>query len=491
MNTENETLLVDAQVTDQASEDQTKLRKNLKTSWLDSYQLGSGINAVTGEISLSALTPFTVKDEQNVYSSQNVNKIVNEEDFTQQVSITEKTAFNLSGAGLSQSLSYTKNINYSEITTTYVAYMSVDDINFANLDESKLAFNDKAKAMLDKKDYKGFREQYGDYFVASYKKGTFFTATLVCKASSSSEMEDFNNSVKTSYEKIFSAEGQTNFMTKAGEKNIDVNISIKMYGTQEDVPHFDVIADALKWFAANQKPVEQVALLYSYSQIDSNIPMIIDVPEQTFLDINQLYQKSFMVDAKYSNCPAPYKSRMTNEYKDFATTLTLEAPILANSPDQLSQLNKTCDKLLGKLNHIADCYTLYCNTMNARADEPDKGHHKDAGSSKTWSYGNNSTKSQISDVSFHSHEESKKLGYKIGHRSHTFKVENDDDLFITGWEVKSNRSDNGYWKKDDTYILGTGKCEIYVRSDYDRGLNYTVTCYYTDKSPYFEFTEVQ
>jgi hypothetical protein len=118
--------------------------------------------------------------------------------------------------------------------------------------------------------------------------------------------------------------------------------------------------------------------------------------------------------------------------------------------------------------------------------EPEKGKSIDETPTATkWQYGFSSyPQSQAVIICTHSLRYAEH--WKIGHQEKTLEDGPDGTKLFVGWEVVSNWSDgaNGEWWKAVDQILLTDHAAVHIKSDYDRGCDWTVNFYWVESKDY-------
>ena len=130
--------------------------------WQKSYQLGLGVDAITGQLRASAVKPFTVtpagqKSTEFIYSL-----VQSESDLQSMISGSVKAAYNLEGVNVSASTSFLNEMAVSELSVTLVAQVSIEESQYALAQKNELNVTPG----------EDFRSKYGDYFVAGCRAGS-------------------------------------------------------------------------------------------------------------------------------------------------------------------------------------------------------------------------------------------------------------------------------------------------------------------------------
>jgi hypothetical protein len=125
--------------------------------WQKSFQLGLGVDAVTGQLRASAVKPFKPIPQRQLNPVFVYSLIQSESDLQSVISGSTKASYNLEGVTLSASASFLDSIAVSELAVTVVAQVSVQESEYSKAEKYELAVKPDSK----------FRDNYGDYFIAA------------------------------------------------------------------------------------------------------------------------------------------------------------------------------------------------------------------------------------------------------------------------------------------------------------------------------------
>ncbi|HEY0095131.1 MAG TPA: hypothetical protein VGB96_12435, partial [Archangium sp.] len=157
--------------------------------WRSDYNLGAGIDAVTGNVCNTAIQAFMIKESQNRDSSTNYKFIQNESELNKELDVSLGGSYNISGMTLSASASYLSQTKVSERDVVLVAKREVLYNDYDDVDAAAYALTDDAKKFVS--DPKEFRSLYGDYFIAGYKRRSLCVVTYQCHSKSAEDMTRF------------------------------------------------------------------------------------------------------------------------------------------------------------------------------------------------------------------------------------------------------------------------------------------------------------
>lgn len=470
--------------------DKTLLPMSQVVNWLPSYEIGYGVNAVTGEVTpLSALKPFECKPVDNFNVHKVTTLIHDESSYAKEFNASEKTGFNFEGVGVSQSADYLSKVNFSSVTSTLVSHKTIVAADFDKVNSSSLSLTDDAQSLLDNSSAE-FREKYGDYFVQSEKGGSSLTVLVICSAQTTEDLKEFNQKASVGFVDLFSVKEQTQLSELAKSYNISLSYEYSLVGVNEISPSFKSIDEAESWFDEHHQLVPVTAYLTSYAELSDQVQRDIDVPGDVFVKIITLYEHAALLSSLHNSCQAPYNEALEEPYSDFVTNLKVNSSQLATNPDKLQELLDESNYLIGEYQFHANCYGFFCDTKHEASLEPSKGHENSVSQRKLFQYGTNSNTLPFNTgdkkITVYSCKQHCNKDWKVGRQDHSFDLINDDTQFIIGWSVRAKKNDDGYWEKLDDQILTTGRYQVYVKSDYDRGIDYDAECFYVSRE-YFNY----
>ena len=452
--------------------------------WGDAFDYRKGVDAVTGSLMPSALEPAAPVERTVKSSSEHFRFVQTESELDTEIEAAVSGKYNIEGVTASASAEYLQKIKFSELSLTLVAsyrseYEGYDELQSPQLTaQAKELIGDPAK----------FRRQYGDYFVTGGKRGSEFNAVYVCQARSASDMMQFKASVGAETPEVFSADGSTKFMRAASEHSISVSVDLWMNGYEGTPPGGpwtpEKILEALDWFKQHEKGVHVRAELAHYSALDPRYPRTIDVAPDVFVALRKLYTTVWNVRALYGSCPPAYQKQFTEAYGDLVDGVTASQTQLATDFELRAGYQKKAENLRAALGRVFERMDFYFMVRAAIGTEPAQGHENEDSSRQSYLYGYTTyTKGDAVTINTdHDHYADK---WQIGWREHTFDWEHGDRL-IVGWEVVSNWHDgtNGFWRKNSSSILLGHRAEVYVKSAYDRGCDWSLNVSWVDAKDY-------
>ena len=246
------------------------------------------------------------------------------------------------------------------------------------------------------------------------------------------------------------------------------------------------IYEALSWFKANEQGIDHAAKLSHYSTIDPAYPRTIDVLPDVFVELRQLYTSVWDVRAGYASLPSYYQNQYKNEYRALDAGVVANQNILATDADKRLQYRQQADALLSEINNVFARMDFYFKVKSAVGTEPGKDQHIEEGTGQQiWMYGY-SVYTKSGAVVIHSTEQHYSDSWHVGWRENTFEFGPDGNNLIVGWQLVSNWGDgtNGQWWKAIDQILLTDHSAVHVKSQYDRGCDWTLRIYYVDAKDY-------
>ncbi|KAF8996880.1 hypothetical protein BDQ17DRAFT_1411584 [Cyathus striatus] len=169
------------------------LQSEVKVQWNEGFELGQGIDAITGARKASALQPFTIppertaddhKQQSGYRAISSISEVFNEDieglAATVNVGLPER---------LGMSIEWSTLTGFSA-TSSIVEYYLKDSFGFEQPIENSLAFTSEAQHLLN--DPQRFREYYGDYFICGYQRQYRFHAIVSFKSEEQSKESDID-----------------------------------------------------------------------------------------------------------------------------------------------------------------------------------------------------------------------------------------------------------------------------------------------------------
>jgi hypothetical protein len=454
--------------------------------WGDGFALGEGVDAITGGLAGYAVVPFVPKKRGSMRVIERYRFVQNGSDLNREIEASASGKYNIEGVNVSASTSYLGKIQYSELSTTLIAEYEVVSTEYDEAESYSLS--DAAKALLD--DPAKFRKAYGDYFIAGGKRGSRFLAVYRCHATNAKSMDEFKASFGGDVPDVFSAEGSARFQQSASQHGISTSFDLYMEGITGTPPNGpwtpEKVLEALAWFKANEVGDYQRAKLRHYSTIDPKFPRTIDVPPEVFVELRMLYCKVWDVRARYESLPAYYREQYMSQFRELDFGVGASQNVLASDAAKRLQYQRSADVLLKSLEDVLARMDFYLKVRNAIGNEPGEGAPIEEGKGQqSWMYGF-SVYGKSDAVVIQESRITYSETWHIGWREKTLELGPDDSKLIVGWMVVSNWGDgsNGSWWKATDQILLKSHGAVHVKSQYDRGCNWTVVYYYVDAKDY-------
>jgi len=453
-------------------------------SWGDSYLVGAGISAMTGDIfPESALKSCATTPAGSASYSRTVTTISSDQDYTREISVGAQGSYNMGGVKLSGKASYLNKMTYSETSMTILVQAELADEEYEMVNAPELS--DKALALM-KSSTEKFRDTHGDYYLAGVKKGALMTVSLVCTATSSSSLTDFKSTFSASKKDLFSASGYADFKSTASKHDVSVTFSVFMQGTTpgKTPPEVQDPDKLLEWFENNYAQMPRYAYLENYSNLYPDYTRKFPIDPRVFADIQALYEKAWLTKNRFSTAPGGYASQFQGDYDKITSTVEDSRPNLTTDTDEIAKLDAGLQDVLNDLVPIFNRFDLYQTVKGKQASEHISRDQVDSGSGNSWHYGVQKWSKPGVDIAnkYQSYQKS----WKSGHREHNFTLAGPSDQLIVGWSVGNLRqnSDNGYWENTTGQILLKNSGNIYVKSDLDRGCDWGVETWTVSSADY-------
>ena len=170
--------------------------------YYDKYQPGTGFYADSGLASatFSAFENFTMPTPSNgaalpVETLYTAHEVMTEEEHTREQRLDAMTTFALADNALGLVPSTATNVRLGQLTKTLMISYEKTEISPRLINTQTLKFSPMAEFYLSQGDTKTFREEYGDYFVAGYKWGLSFRASVSVTCTDSKILDNVCNAV--------------------------------------------------------------------------------------------------------------------------------------------------------------------------------------------------------------------------------------------------------------------------------------------------------
>lgn len=453
--------------------------------WGEGFDFTKGIDAVTGNLMPSAIELAAPVERVVKKSYESYRFVQSESELDSEIETAVSGKYNIEGVTVSGSAEYVQKIQFSELSISLVASYRSEYDGYDELQSPQLTA--QAKGLIG--DPAKFRHQYGDYFVKGGKRGSTFHAVYVCKARAVSNMSEFKAKLGAETPDVFSAEGSVRFMQAASEHGISVSADVWMDGYEGTSPSGpwtpEKIIEALAWFKQHEKGIHARAELMHYSALDPDYPRSVDIAPTVFVELKKLYTALWTVRAMYSSCPSNYQPNFTTKYNDLVNEVTARQSELATDQSLRAACQQKTDELHAGLTVVFDRMEFVSKVRDAIPTEPGPGHSTDDSGRRSYFYGYNQYP-KSSAVAIKMDSENYADVWQIGYRDHVFDWRHEDRL-VVGWEVVSNWADgtNGWWRQDSApSVLMTHRANVYVKSWYDRGCNWTLNVWWVDAKDY-------
>lgn len=475
-------------------QEKTWLTSNAKTDldqvvaglpWADAFREGAGVDVITGGVAGSALEPFQVKENKNKSSHTRYRFIQDESDFDQEVEVSASGKYNIEGVNVTAAASYLRRVKFSETSITMLAQYESRYEDYDLADDYQLT--SEARNLVA--DPPRFRDTYGDYFIAGARRGSRFTAIYVCQARTAESMDQFKASFGADAPEVFTAEGSVRFMQAASSHSINVSFDLYMDGHEGGGPkgpwNPEKIIEALNWFQENEKGIKLQTYLRHYSTLDPNYPRSIEVDPAVFVELSQLYRTVWALRDRYGSLPGYYQQQYRERFDELIAGVEANRSVLVEDRQKLDEYRTRADSLLVELDKVFARQDFYLKVQQQISIEPGQNSEiKEGKGQQSWLYGF-STYTKSNAVVINSLEDRYHEDWHIGWREHTFEFRN-DNVLIVGWEVVSNWNDgsNGSWWKAAPRNLLEHYGAVHVKSQYDRGCDWSCRWYFVDARDY-------
>ncbi|MCB2377979.1 hypothetical protein LGH70_10330 [Hymenobacter sp. BT635] len=460
--------------------------------WQDIYQLGKGVNAVTGILCGHALEPSTVTPAQHKDAHTSFTSVTSTSDVDSLITASASATYNIGGLSMNASSEYLSQVKQSKMDMTILATYEVFYNDYDVLAPAGLQFTGDAKQLLDAGRFEDFRKLYGDYYIGGYKRMATFRAIYTISTTSEETLDQVKAAIGAEVPDMFTAEGETAFKKAIANKDVAMSFDLDMHGIsptaaeQPSVPAgIDTMQQYLKWFQDNNSPVPDRAELIHYSQLDNRIPTTLPISPDVFTAIGLLYFNTYRVQIMHHSLPPTWQDTYTTQVHTLAATVNANAQNLAGDAPTLAALSTQATTLLTNINNLTQRYIFLHAIRAMQVVEPGIGDDYGQDSSRT--FGSIVYPNAANDPAFviQSSSVNSWQDWESGHVDHDFSLPVSGP--IIQWQLQRNKDDDGMWWKNSqlnntSFILLNNNANIHCHSDFDRGINNTLTVWFVDKS---------
>lgn len=462
--------------------------------WRD-YQLGQGIDALTGQFANRAVNDFKVTDFGSYDVYWTYAKVSSDSEYKQLFRAELSGSYNTDGIKASGSAAFLSHVSYSSTSMTLVILYDIESNGYGTPSPAPSLTPQAAKKAAEHPT--DFRNDYGDYFVANMTAGARFAATYTCSASNSASLLDFKAAAEASSDAL-SAKGAVAFEQKAKASNISVSCKVFMHGINKIHPPFGAsptaMADAFAWFIkadeqglpVNLSFVPRRALFTHYSQL-APLPRTLPVDPGIFSQIKSLADQISEVTTLFSRLPDYYKTVPYPGGGTYGERVTFLERDFENSkgtfPEHPEGMGPLIDLANQLLNFIRPQLSLFSFYKTLRDTPPPEGE----GSSETGKYGYyDTTPSGVSVQIKVAQNEYYQPNSGYPHK-HTFSWPFDKvgpDQIVVGWEIHNGYGEyNGSWRCYNT-IIGRSSGQVHIWGEWGRSTSWWMNVWYVLKSEF-------
>lgn len=453
-------------------------------TWKDDFDLGVGVDAVTGMTAVPAVEVFNVEKHDIQKGRQSVNWVRSESKLREEIGAAISGSYNAVAVSVDNRNRYLEELRFSSVSTTLLAVYQFENTDYDQAPRSAYRLTDEARSLLAHPEK--FRSQYGDYFIAGGKRGAKCIVLYQCQARSIAKLKSFQSAVGGGNE-IFSSKGSTKFSKAAEKYGISITIRVDYVGIRGQQPALPKtpgeVPGIIEKFKKQAAGTYVRAKMVHYASLAPELPRTVAVSPDVFSDLHQLYGKVWEARSLFGSAPDHYQRDYKTRLQQLNDDVQSNQSRLPNDRKLRQRCHHQVDSLLSDLRLVRDRQELYFLALDARSTEPRKGHEIEPRSTGTlkWLYGRTGFSRHGSRVTVH-HD---KLDWK-GMDDHSYRFGPDQERLIVGWQVHSLRSDglNGRWWKDVDHILVTNHGVVSITNDTWRVADYEVTYYWVDARDY-------
>lgn len=444
--------------------------------WRDGFNLGTGIDALTGSVMQTAIVPSTFVPDGTFSLTQFNKSVTSEEDSEALFSGLFSASVNIEGISGSASVSFLSEVSYSSRSSTIVFYRNDLENNYGSLTGPALT-SDAMTCMKAGGD--AFRNQYGDYYISGVMRGSQLIFMLEFSSQTEAEHTQFMSSIGVNIPDQLSSDFQAAVNSAATSTHTSINMTFYQNGADEPSTAItweqSDLDDAIKNYINTLTPVPMFAALSHYSTLpDTNLyPSTINADPDAATYASILYRDYWSITQQFLNTDPSFTPIINAEYQLFNTGLMAHQEDLITDPGQYAFYRTLADRLLAYFQAIA--------AIPAEQGASGINNNESKSGPQSWQFGfrdvtRGGVRVATANVLRENHGDT-------GHKGGQLQFEPQPPAptaVIVGWDVNANWTDgtDGYWSKSNTLMLMSSSGNIWAQSEAHRGLNWTANFYY-------------
>ncbi|MCU0785052.1 MAG: hypothetical protein MUF81_13595 [Verrucomicrobia bacterium] len=463
-----------------ANENNSALDTTITIPWQPGLELGSGIAAVSAKQRKRAVEPIDKGDENRTKNVMTGLMLVQTaEDVAELIDLSAKLSFDVHQI---QGDLVTKFVNKVRVSRQRCSIVARQSIVYAPQIKGPYKLTDEA---AQEKAAEAFRRTYGDYFVAGQIKAADFVAVYDCEALSQDNLTEFTTEVGVLTGK-FDATTAATLAASASKFKVRVNCTVLQRGVANDA-QAEVSLDPqdvpklLNQFAKDAVGEPQMAVLWHYSLVGGVLKPVMDIPPSVMVNLADLHVKLCSSQVMINSCPPLYKVKLSDEYNKIKTAVEAASDALLDEKDP------KLIELLGQLNDwqqhvrlIFDYEKIFNRCKEIKANTDSEGEEN--GTKWRWDAGVIAYEDNP-DVEIEKWEKPLQVSgaFMQSQELDCIFPEKENGRKIVGYQVQANWRDGtcGKWERVDGGLL-TNTLRIKTKSQWARGMNWTVRVYHVD-----------
>ncbi|HEX6335743.1 MAG TPA: hypothetical protein VFZ85_02215 [Jiangellaceae bacterium] len=227
-------------------------------------------------------------------------------------------------------------------------------------------------AKLLKEDPARFRDAYGDYFIAGYTSKAQFLAFANLRSRDEASLTKVAASVAAQFQQAGSgltAEAASAIENSNKDHACEMSLDVHMSGLRDDASstfrthtHLSIneIPALVAQFTENAHGSRTTAKLIHFHRIDPSFPTTIELDREVFLSAEQLYDDLVDAHATLGRLPATYRAEMQQQLESIERRIAAEIPrdlscpletitTLAEGENGLTAWKRDANEILGYL----------------------------------------------------------------------------------------------------------------------------------------------
>ena len=363
------------------------------------FYASSGLAALTESAFEKCVLP-TPKDgaDMPITSEFTTDEIITEEEHNREQELEEMSTFALCKNALGDRQMTATNVRLAQISKNVIINYDVLEYRPRMVNVNDVRFSADALDLL-KNDYKGFREDYGDYFVAGYRWGMRFRAVISVTCENRSALDQVCSKIKTL---ASNAQSSTSYSSELQDierlaRWYGIDISVEEMIIDGKGPHknimstassLEAVASALKDFSEQVKTatkndyVRLKACFQRFREVPaakSIIPALLPISQNHFNAIVEMNRMIFRTRCSFNAVTSIPVSNLVDgtakrqewqrEFSDLVNITKNQLNYICADESRVRDYQSRFQRLHSKYRALCERYVFYRRLVSAQGSQ--------------------------------------------------------------------------------------------------------------------------